>query len=57
MCAQSSSEKDQKMFNIGVNGVLDNSNESELFGVDFKLIDVRTDSVVKSGEASRQWEV
>lgn len=51
-----SSEKDQKMFDIGVNGVLDKSSETELFGVDFKLIDVRTDSVVKSGEASRQWE-
>lgn len=56
VCAQSSSEKDQKMFDIGVNGVLDKSSETELFGVDFKLIDVRTDSVVKSGEASRQWE-
>lgn len=56
VCAQYSSEKDQTMFDIGVNGVLDKLSETELFGVDFKLIDVRTDSVVKSGEASRQWE-
>lgn len=56
VCAQSSSEKDQKMFDIGVNGVLDKSSETELFGVEFKLIDVRTDSVFKSGKASRQYE-
>lgn len=56
VCAQSSSEKDQKMFDIGVTCVLDKSSETELFGVDFKLIDVRRDSTVKSGEATQQWE-
>lgn len=56
VCAQPSSGKDQKMFQIAIQGVLDNLTETELYGADFRLIDIRTDSVVKSGKASRQWE-
>lgn len=56
MFAQSSSENDQKMFDIGIKGVLDKLTETELYAADFKLIDARTDSVIKSGKASRQWE-
>lgn len=56
VCAQSSSEKDQKMFDIGVKAVLDKLTETELYGADYKLIDTRTDSIIKSGKASRQWE-
>ena len=56
MFAQSSSENDQKMFDIGIKGILDKLTGTELYGADFKLIDVRTDSVIKSGKASRQWE-
>ncbi len=56
MCAQPSSGKDQNMFDIGIKGVLDQSTGIELYGADFKLIDTRTDSVIRSGKASRQWE-
>lgn len=56
MCAQPSSEKDQKMFDIGVKTVLDKLTETELYGADFKLIDTGKNSVIKSGKASRQWE-
>lgn len=56
MCAQPSSGKNQNMFDIGIKGVLDKLTGTELYGADFKLIDARTDSVVKSGEASRQWK-
>lgn len=56
MFAQSSSENDQKMFDIGIKGVLDKLTGVELYEADFKLIDTRTDSVIKSGKASRQWE-
>lgn len=56
MFAQSSSENDQKMFDIGIKGILDKLTGTELYGADFKLIDVCTDSVIKSGKASRQWE-
>ena len=56
VCAQPSSGKDQNMFQIAIQGVLDNLTETELYGADFKLIDIRTDSVVKSGKAWRQWE-
>ena len=54
MCAQPSSGKDQNMFHIGIKGVLDKSTGTELYEAEFKLIDTRTDSVVKSGKASRQ---
>lgn len=56
MCAQPSSGKNQNMFDIGIKGVLDKLTGTELYGADFKLIDARTDSVIKSGEASRQWK-
>lgn len=56
MFAQSFSENDQKMFDIGIKGVLDKLTGVELYEADFKLIDTRTDSVIKSGKASRQWE-
>lgn len=56
MFAQPSSGKDHRMFHIGIKGVLDKLTETELYGADFKLIDARTDSVIKSGKASRQWE-
>lgn len=56
MCAQPSSRKDQNMFHIGIKGVLDKSTGTELYEAEFKLIDSRTDSVVKSGKASRRWE-
>ena len=56
VCAKPSSGKDQNMFDIGIKGVLDNLTETELYGADFKLVDIRTDSVVRSGKASRQWE-
>ncbi len=54
--AQSPTNGDQKTFHIGVKGVLDKLSETELFGAEFKLIDTRTDSVISSGKASRQWE-
>lgn len=54
--AQSSSENDQKLFDIGIKGVLDKLTGVELYKADFKLVDTRTDSVIKSGKASRQWE-
>ena len=54
--AQPSSGKDQNMFHIGIKGVLDKLTGTELYGADFKLIDVQIYSVIKSGKASRQWE-
>ena len=54
--AQAPSNTNQKTFDIGVKGVLDKLSETELFGAEFKLIDTRTDSVIRSGKASRQWE-
>lgn len=56
MYAQSPSDTNQKTFNIGVKGVLDKLNGTELYEADFKLIDASTDSVFKSGKASRQYE-
>lgn len=56
MYAQPSSEKDHLMFHIGIKGVLDKLTGTELYEADFKLIDTRADSVIKSGKASRQWE-
>lgn len=56
MHAQSPSDTNQKTFNIGVKGVLDKLNGTELYEADFKLIDTSTDSVFKSGKVSRQYE-
>lgn len=56
MYARSSSESEQKTFHIGVKGVFDKITETELWGADFQLIDIQTDSVVRKGTALRQWE-
>lgn len=54
--AQSPSDSNQKTFHIGVKGVFDKHTEAELYWADFKLVNVLTDSVIRSGKASRQWE-
>lgn len=54
--AQSPSDANQKTFHIGVKGVFDKFREIELYGADFKLVNTLTDSVIRSGKASQQWE-
>ncbi|MBD5193396.1 MAG: hypothetical protein HDS91_02600 [Bacteroidales bacterium] len=54
--AQSASDANKKVFDIGVRGVLDKAIGTELYGSDYKLVDALTDSVIKSGKASREWE-
>ena len=53
MLAQPSSGKNQNMlFHIGIKGVLDKLTGIELYESDFKLIDTRANSVIKSVKAS-----
>ena len=52
MLAQPSSGKNQNMFHIGIKGVLDKLTGIELYESDFKLIDTRANSVIKSIKAS-----
>ncbi len=45
----------ENTFHVAVEGVFDRITEKELFDAGYKLIDSRTDTIIMSGKAKREW--